>query len=104
MTTIKRRDITDVLPVGMLEDGEFTPDAGGLAVRMSGFYTVGEIKAILEDLIYCDAKYQALQLLKQKYWFKGQNMKNTFLDILTAIAIGLMLCIGLLSYFDVLTK
>ena len=67
MTTIKRRDITDVLPVGMLEDGEFTPDDGGLAVRMSGFYTVGEIKAILEDLIYCDAKYQALQLLKQKY-------------------------------------
>jgi hypothetical protein len=67
MTTIKRRDITDVLPVGMLEDGEFTPDAGGLAVRMSGFYTVGEIKAILEDLIYVDAKYQALQLLKAKY-------------------------------------
>jgi hypothetical protein len=67
MTTIKRKDITDVLPEGMLEDGEFTPDAGGLAVRMSGFYTVGEIKAILEDLIYVDAKYQALQLLKQKY-------------------------------------
>jgi hypothetical protein len=51
MTTIKRRDITDVLPVGMLEDGEFTPDAGGLAVRMSGFYTVGEIKAILEEML-----------------------------------------------------
>jgi hypothetical protein len=67
MTTIKRRDITDVLPVGMLEDGEFTPDSGGLAVRMSGFYTAGEIKAILEDLVYVDAKYQALQLLKAKY-------------------------------------
>jgi hypothetical protein len=31
-------------------------------------------------------------------------MKNTFLDYLAAVAIGLMLCIGLLSYFDVLTK
>jgi hypothetical protein len=31
-------------------------------------------------------------------------MKNTLLDILTAVAIGLMLCIGLLSYFDVLVK
>jgi len=31
-------------------------------------------------------------------------MKNTFLDYLAAIAIGLLLCIGLLSYFDVLTK
>jgi hypothetical protein len=31
-------------------------------------------------------------------------MKTTFLDYLAAIAIGLMLCIGLLSYFDVLTK
>ena len=31
-------------------------------------------------------------------------MKNTLLDYLAAIAIGLMLCIGLLSYFDVLVK
>jgi hypothetical protein len=35
---------------------------------------------------------------------KGQTMKNTFLDYLAAIVIGLMLCIGLLSYFDVLIK
>jgi len=31
-------------------------------------------------------------------------MKNTLLDIFAAVLIGLMLCIGLLSYFDVLTK
>ena len=31
-------------------------------------------------------------------------MKNTFLDYLTAIAIGLILCIGLLDYFDILVK
>ena len=31
-------------------------------------------------------------------------MKNTILDILSAIAIGLMLCVGLLAYFDVLVK
>jgi len=36
--------------------------------------------------------------------FKGQNMKNTILDILSAVAVGLLLCIGLLAYFDVLTK
>jgi len=29
-------------------------------------------------------------------------MKNEFLDYLTAIVIGLMLCIGALHYFDVL--
>jgi hypothetical protein len=29
-------------------------------------------------------------------------MKNEFLDYLTAIAIGLLLCIGALHYFDVL--
>ena len=32
------------------------------------------------------------------------NMKNTVLDVLSAIAIGLCLCIGLLAYFDVLVK
>lgn len=31
-------------------------------------------------------------------------MKNTILDYLTAIALGLALCIGLLDYFDVLVK
>ena len=31
-------------------------------------------------------------------------MKNTILDVLTAIAFGLALCIGLLAYFDVLVK
>jgi hypothetical protein len=31
-------------------------------------------------------------------------MKNDFLDYLAAIVIGLMLCIGLLHYFDVLVK
>jgi hypothetical protein len=31
-------------------------------------------------------------------------MKNTILDILTSIVLGLMLCVGLLEWFDVLTK
>jgi len=31
-------------------------------------------------------------------------MKNLLLDILSAIAIGLLLAIGALTYFDVLTK
>jgi hypothetical protein len=35
---------------------------------------------------------------------KGQTMKNTFMDYLAAIALGLMLCIGALQYFDVLVK
>jgi len=35
---------------------------------------------------------------------KGLTMKNSLLDYLAAIAIGLMLCIGALHYFDVLVK
>jgi hypothetical protein len=31
-------------------------------------------------------------------------MKNTFLDYITAIAIGLLLCIGLMAWFDILVK
>jgi hypothetical protein len=31
-------------------------------------------------------------------------MENSFLDYLTAILIGLMLCIGALHYFDILVK
>jgi hypothetical protein len=74
--SIERKDITNVLPVGILQDGIFTPDDGGLAVRMSGFYTVGELKDILQDLIHVDKQYQAQQalvkaqqqLLNEKSW------------------------------------
>jgi hypothetical protein len=31
-------------------------------------------------------------------------MKNNLLDYLTAIGFGLVLCIGLLAYFDILVK
>ena len=31
-------------------------------------------------------------------------MKNTLLDILAAVVLGLLLCAGLLAYFDVLVK
>lgn len=31
-------------------------------------------------------------------------MKNELLDYLTAIALGLALCVGLLEWFDILTK
>lgn len=30
--------------------------------------------------------------------------KETFFDVLTAVCIGLMLAVGALAYFDVLTK
>jgi hypothetical protein len=74
--SIERKEITNILPVGILQDGIFTPDAGGLAVRMSGFYTVGELKDILQDLIHVDKQYQAQQalikaqqqLLNEKSW------------------------------------
>ena len=61
---IQRKTLTNTLPNGILEDGEFTPDCGGLAVHMRGFYTVSELKAVLEDLIHCDSKYQAQQLME----------------------------------------
>ena len=35
---------------------------------------------------------------------KGHKMNDQFLDYAAALAIGLMLCIGLLDYFDVLVK
>ena len=60
---IQRKQITNVLPNGILENGEFTPDCGGLAVHMRGFYTLSELRAVLEDLNHCDAQYQAQQLL-----------------------------------------
>jgi hypothetical protein len=31
-------------------------------------------------------------------------MKNTILDLATAVVVGLALCVGLLAYFDVLVK
>lgn len=56
---IQRKDITNTLPNGILENGEFSPDGdSGLAVHMRGFYTIGELKAILEDLIFVDARFQ----------------------------------------------
>jgi hypothetical protein len=58
---IERREITNTLPVGILEDGLFTPDSAGLAVRLSGFYTAGELAAILQDLKHVNAVYQSKQ-------------------------------------------
>jgi hypothetical protein len=58
---IERREITNTLPVGILEDGLFTPDSAGLAVRLSGFYTAGELAAILQDLKHVDTVYQSKQ-------------------------------------------
>ena len=45
--------------------------------------------------------------MQQQFTFgysKGQTMHDQFLDYAAAIAIGLMLCIGLLAYFDILVK
>lgn len=55
---IHRKDITNTLPVGILEDGEFTPDSAGLAVRLCGYYTVGELLNIVDDLKHVDAVYK----------------------------------------------
>jgi len=33
-----------------------------------------------------------------------QDFKNNLFDLLTAIGVGLVLCVGLLAYFDVLVK
>jgi hypothetical protein len=32
------------------------------------------------------------------------NFKETLFDLLTAIGLGLALCVGLLAYFDILIK
>ena len=58
---IQRKDLTSILPNGILEEGQFTPENGGLCVHMRGYYSIGELKAILEDLIYCDSVYQSLK-------------------------------------------
>lgn len=58
---IQRKEITNTLPVGILEDGVFSPDSAGLAVRLSGYYTLGELLAIVQDLRHVDALYQAKQ-------------------------------------------
>lgn len=36
--------------------------------------------------------------------FKGNTMNDQFLDYAAALAIALVLCIGLLDYFDILVK
>jgi len=32
------------------------------------------------------------------------NFKETLFDLLTAIGLGLALCVGLMAYFDILVK
>lgn len=56
--SIKRTDISDDLMNGILEDAVLTTDNGGLAVEMSGFYTVAELRAVLEDLVHLDSNFQ----------------------------------------------
>lgn len=46
-----------------------------------------------------DAYNQALQ-----YGPQSASKGSTWLDVLIAVAVGLMLAVGALSYFDVLTK
>jgi hypothetical protein len=36
------------------------------------------------------------------YLIESQNMKHTIYDILAAVAIGLLLTVGALAYFDIL--
>jgi hypothetical protein len=62
---IQRREITNTLPNGILEDGEFTPDDSSLAVHMRGFYTIDELKAILQDLTFVDSQYRLNKSIRQ---------------------------------------
>jgi hypothetical protein len=62
---IQRKDITNTLPNGILENGEFSPDEAGLAVHLRGFYTVGELKAILEDLNHVESHYYARKVMNE---------------------------------------
>jgi hypothetical protein len=57
--SIKRKEISNVLPNGILEDAILSPEDAGLAVKLSGFYTAGELRAVLEDLVHLDNTYQA---------------------------------------------
>ena len=41
---------------------------------------------------------------RPRYQLKDQTVKNTLLDILTALVIAALLLVGALAYFDVLTK
>jgi hypothetical protein len=54
----KTEDITRDLVNGILTGARFTPDDAGLAVEMKGFYTIPELKAILEDLIHVNQKFE----------------------------------------------
>lgn len=63
---IQRKDITNTLPNGILENGEFSPDDAGLAVHLRGFYTVGELKAILEDLNHVESHYYARKVMNSQ--------------------------------------
>jgi hypothetical protein len=56
-----------------------------------------------QQLAYLTPTWKNASIIGQ-FHAKGQTMKNTILDILTAIGLGLMLCVGLLAYFDVLVK
>ena len=59
---ITRKSITNILPIGILEDAVFTPDDASLAVRLSGYYTIGELESIIQDLKHVDRVYKEKQL------------------------------------------
>lgn len=44
------------------------------------------------------------QLIGVNMKYFSKDFRENLADLLTAIGIGLVLCIGLLSYFDVLVK
>ena len=44
------------------------------------------------------------QLIGVNMKFFSQDFRENLADLLTAIGLGLALCIGLLAYFDVLVK
>lgn len=56
--SIKRTDISEHLINGILQDAVLTTDNSCLAVEMSGFYTVAELRAVLEDLVHLDSNFQ----------------------------------------------
>jgi hypothetical protein len=73
-------------------------------LRLCGQYNATDRLAIHAAIVCTQRKAFYCLQIDHGIPTQGGSMKNTFLDYLAAIAIGLMLCIGALHYFDVLVK
>jgi len=58
---------------------------------------------ILKPSIYLNGSTLNFQLNRERLNTMS-NLKETLIDLLTCIGLGLALCVGLLAYFDILVK